>query len=315
MEYHLNLNVQSFSELSDTARQLLSAHPSDPVKIRDVIYFRVGNQVYSCRDCPESRELITRLVSSDSGKVISSEDAVWKSALNGIADPALYEEYRLRDRMCRTVVLFRPMQRMERFALQNNIPLESSDRLISMDNGDVALILHMNERSEYEPFEYAEAVTETMESEAGIACYAGVGRPSDSLDTLSVSYEEARSALETGLKHHQPGRVFSYSKQALERLTDLIPVDRASVFLQKELSPEAQKVLTDEMLETIRVFFQNDLNLSTTARQLFIHRNTLLYRMDKIRKATGLDLRRFEDAVVFRFLMSFSDRSINDDKE
>ena len=204
---------------------------------------------------------------------------------------------------------------MERFALQNNIPLESSDRLISMDNGDVALILHMNERSENEPFEYAEAVTETMESEAGIACYAGVGRPSDSLDTLSVSYEEARNALETGLQHHQPGRVFSYSKQALERLTDLIPGDRASVFLQKELSPEAQKVLTDEMLETIRVFFQNDLNLSTTARHLFIHRNTLLYRMDKIRKATGLDLRRFEDAVVFRFLMSFSDRNSNDDKE
>ena len=190
MEYHLNLNVQSFSELSDTARQLLSAHPSDPVKIRDAIYFRVGDQVYSCRDCPESRELITRLVSSDSGKVISSEDAVWKSALNGIADPALYEEYRLRDRMCRTVVLFRPMQRMERFALQNNIPLESSDRLISMDNGDVALILHMNERSEYEPFEYAEAVTETMESEAGIVCCAGIGRPVSTADMLPDSYQE-----------------------------------------------------------------------------------------------------------------------------
>ena len=54
----------------------------------------------------------------------------------------------------------------------------------------------------------------------------------------------------------------------------------------------------------MRVFFQNDLNLSTTARQLFIHRNTLLYRMEKVRKATGLDLRKFEDAAVFRIMMN-----------
>ena len=67
-------------------------------------------------------------------------------------------------------------------------------------------------------------------------------------------------------------------------------------------------VLTEETLETIRVFFRNDLNLSTTARQLFIHRNTLIYRMEKIRKATGLDLRKFEDAAVFRILMSIPDK-------
>lgn len=315
MEYHLDLNVQSFSGLPDTTRRFISAHSSEPVKIQGMIYFRVGDLVYSCFDCPESRELAVRLLSSDSGKAISSEETVWRSALNGIVDPVLFEEYKLRNRMCRTVVLFRPMQCIERFDLQSNIPLESSDRLIPMDNGDIALILLMKERSENEPFEYAEAVIETMESEAGIACYAGVGRPSDSLDTLSVSYDEARISLETGLQHHQPGRVFSYSKQALERLTDLVPRDRAAIFLQKELSPEAQKILTDEMLETIRVFFQNDLNLSTTSRHLYIHRNTLLYRMDKIKKATGLDLRRFEDAVVFRFLMGFSDRSSNNDKD
>ena len=66
--------------------------------------------------------------------------------------------------------------------------------------------------------------------------------------------------------------------------------------------------MTNEILETIRVFFLNDLNLSTTARQLFIHRNTLLYRMEKIRKITGLDLRKFEDAAVFRFVMSLTDK-------
>ena len=89
----------------------------------------------------------------------------------------------------------------------------------------------------------------------------------------------------------------------IERLSDLIPAGEAEKFRKEMISPRAEKVLTEEIMETIHVFFMNDLNLSTTARQLFIHRNTLLYRMEKVRKATGLDLRKFEDAVVFRMIM------------
>ena len=97
-----------------------------------------------------------------------------------------------------------------------------------------------------------------------------------------------------------------------KRMTDLIPPESAKRFREEVIPPGAEKVLTDELIETIRVFFGNDLNLSTTARQLFIHRNTLLYRMDKIRKATGLDLRRFEDAAVFRIMMDIPGEGINE---
>lgn len=304
MDYQLELNVQSFSGLNDTIRESISAHPSGPVRIDNKIWFQVGDMVYSCADCPEGRELFNHLVTGSSAGSVNPEDAVWRSVLNGIYDPAFCERYKIRDQISRTVILFRPTQRMERFLLQESIPLDTSDRMISMENGDVALILHTKRHSENMPYEYAEAVTETMESEAGIVCYAGIGNSCDSLDALSSSYSEAAEALRTGLQHHLPGRVFSYSKQALERLTELIPPERAASLRQKEIPPEAEKVLSEEMLETIRVFFLNDLNLSTTARQLFIHRNTLLYRMDKIKKATGLDLRKFEDAAVFRFLLS-----------
>ena len=304
MEYHLELNVQSFSELNDLILESISAHPARPVRINNKIWFQVGDMVYSCADCPEGRELFNHLVSVHSVDSATSEDTVWRSVLNGIYNPSVCEKYKIRNQVSRTVVLFRPTQRMERFLLLESIPLDTSDRMISMENGDVALILHTKKHSENMPYEYAEAVTETMESEAGIICYAGIGNSCDSLDALSAGYSEAAEALQTGLQHHLPGRVFSYSKQALERLTDLIPLEKAAAFRQKEIPTEAEKVLSEEMLETIRVFFRNDLNLSTTARQLFIHRNTLLYRMDKIKKATGLDLRKFEDAAVFRFLIS-----------
>ncbi|MBQ6337928.1 MAG: hypothetical protein IJI36_02175, partial [Kiritimatiellae bacterium] len=92
-------------------------------------------------------------------------------------------------------------------------------------------------------------VTETLESEAGIVCYAGIGRDSETFDSLSDSYKEAVEALQTGLRYHLKGRVFSYSRQTLERLTDLIPEDRAFDFTQKIITREAEKTLSEEMLE------------------------------------------------------------------
>ena len=134
------------------------------------------------------------------------------------------------------------------------------------------------------------------------------GRPADTIGGIPDSYREAGIAAETGIRHQIPGRVYTFDRQALERLADLIPEKDAAVYRRMILPTQAKKVLTDDLLETIRVFFQNDLNLSTTARQLFLHRNTLLYRMEKIRKATGLDLRRFEDAAVFRLVMCLPEK-------
>jgi len=302
------LSVQSFSDIPAEIQNLIRENKSNPLQYNHMIYVNTGNKVYSCADNDEGKLLINQIYAGLSSASIPEKEQIWKSALTGLADHDAFQKYCIDDTVRRTVVVFRPLQHPERFTLQESIPLESSDRIISMENGDVVLILELKKRSKNEVIEYAEAVTETMESEAGIVCFAGIGNDAETLDLLSDCYAEAIDALQTGLRHHLKGRVFSYSVQTLERLIDLIPDDLALAFRQKIITQEAEKILTDEMLETIRTFFRNDLNLSTTSRQLFIHRNTLIYRMDKIRKVTGLDLRKFEDAVVFRFLMSFSER-------
>ena len=304
----IELSVQSFSDIPADVQKTIINNNAFPLRYNHLIYLMDGDKIYSCPDTGVGQLLINRLADGLSAHSIPPEDQIWKSILKGHTDYASVQEFNIRDNIRRTVLIFRPAQHPERFTLQENIPLESSDRIISMENGDIVLILNLKKRSENEVIEYAEAVTETMESEAGIVSFAGIGKDAETLDSLSVSYAEAVDALQTGLRHHMKGRAFSYNKQMLERLSDLIPNDRASLFRDKIISQDAQKILTDDLLETIRAFFQNDLNLSTTARQLFIHRNTLIYRLDKVRKATGLDLKKFEDAAVFRFLMSFSER-------
>lgn len=303
----IELSVQSFSEISSDIQNIFKNRNTSALQYNHMLYVLAGDKIYSCADSPEGKALINQIstVFSDS---IYSEKEIWKSAIEGFADPAAFQHFNIRNHVRRTIVVFRPLQHPESFTLLESIPLESSDRIISLDNGDVVLILEMKKKSEKEVVEFAEAVTETMESEAGIVCYAGIGRDSETFDSLSDSYKEAVEALQTGLRYHLKGRVFSYSRQTLERLTDLIPEDRAFDFTQKIITREAEKTLSEDMLETIRVYFQNDLNLSTTARELFIHRNTLIYRMDKVRKATGLDLRKFEDAAVFRLIMNFTER-------
>lgn len=311
MEKNLQLTVRSLSETPSDLRKLLSDQSACILHKDGMIHLRIGDNVYSCSETPEGTGLLMNMLPKSISSGIYSENDVWKEALNGTADSASFDSFRIKDHVPRAIILFLPIQHMEGSFLLDSIPLGDKDRAVLLENGHIALILHMKNRSRREAFEYAEAVTETMESEAGIVCFAGIGKPAENLDELPVSYAEAQSALETGIRYKMSGRVFCYDMQALERLADLIPDNKAEEFRKKILSPETEKILTDEMIETIRVFFLNDLNLSTTARQLFIHRNTLLYRMDKIRKTTGLDLRKFEDAVVFRFLMSFTDRQDN----
>jgi carbohydrate diacid regulator len=188
------------------------------------------------------------------------------------------------------------------------VPVEETDRILEFESGEAALILCMKKRSAEEAKEFAGAAAETMESEAGISCTAGIGRTAGNLREIAGSFRDAEAAIETGSRHGIPGPVYDFSEQTLERLADLIPSGKIEAYRREMISPEAEKVLTEETIETIRAFFRNDLNLTTTAKELFIHRNTILYRLEKVRKATGLDLRKFEEAAVFRILMDFQQK-------
>ena len=137
---------------------------------------------------------------------------------------------------------------------------------------------------------------------------AGIGSIMSDPGLLRISYGEAKQALALGWKYHVDERVFVFSCQTLERIIDSIPTRTKEEIRQSVFCNGSSEILTEEMLDTVRVFFRSDLNLTAAARQLFIHRNTLNYRLDKIKKAFGLDLRTFQDAVVFKLISEFPDR-------
>ena len=296
--------VRLSSETDRDIIRLLEDSPGGFARKDGKLYVLADDRVFLCDDTPDGEKLLGKLTAGAAAEPEPETEATaWKNLLNGKADESSMRKYGIRDHVRRCVILFRLLQDRENLLLPDMIPVEKPDHIAGIGRNEAALILDMEKRSPEEAYEYAAAAAETMESEAGISCLAGVGITAGTAAELPASYCRARNAIETGIRHRIPGRVFSWDRLALERLTDLIPSESIENFRKEMFPPQAEKIMTDETLETVRAFFLNDLNLSTTARQLYIHRNTLIYRMDKIRKATGLDLRKFEDAVVFRMMM------------
>lgn len=305
MDKSVRLSVRSFSDMEFPAYRIPGLETGAIVEQDGFIYLHAGKKVYSCENSADGRELLEKIrIAERLQKNWLSEEEALQDVLEGEADPSVLHRFGLSDGVQRCIILFRPLQNQDMRPLRDLIPADESDRLTMTENGDLALVMCTDHRTMDEVYEFAEAAAGTMESEAGIACCAGIGTRADDAAGLPDSYRKAVEAIITGLRHRISGRVFVYDRQTLERIADAIPPEKANAIRREILRPGSEKVLTEEILETIQVFFQNDLNLSTTARQLFIHRNTLLYRMEKVRKETGLDLRKFEDAVAFRMLMN-----------
>ncbi|MBQ9408280.1 MAG: helix-turn-helix domain-containing protein [Clostridia bacterium] len=168
----------------------------------------------------------------------------------------------------------------------------------------IAIVKLINEDLEGEEIEqYAQALQNTFLTETGATALIGIGESKDSLGKLHESLSEARKAISIGRTFHPKAQIFNYAKMVLERFLAGIPEETAAVFHQTLFNRKTSKLFSEEMLNTIETFFDNSLNLSETARQLYIHRNTLVYRLDKIQKIVGLDLRAFDDAVTFKLLM------------
>lgn len=304
----IELSIRLFSETEPAVARLFTESGERTARRDGVLFLRAGGQVYSCKDSPEARKLFEAFCGREEGKMDSgSETQLLRDVLVGLTDAACLRRFGIAGKSTRCVAVFRSA-RQEARLLKEIIPMEKADHLTMMENGDLALVLQTEERSTEEVYEFVAAAAGTMESEAGIGCWAGIGRNVEEAEKLPESYRMAMKALETGLRHKAAGKVFAYDKLVLERLADMIPEEDAAMLRGEILSPETDKLLTPEILETIQVFFRNDLNLSTTARQLYLHRNTLMYRLEKVRRETGLDLRKFEDAAIFRMMMSLSEK-------
>lgn len=186
----------------------------------------------------------------------------------------------------------------------NNGKDGDSDLLAEVGRHSLAMLKGVEEEVNFSELEeYAKAIEMSFLTEYGTAVYVGISNPRDDLVSIPEAYEEARSAINVGRIYHSNRTVFVYRNLLLERFLSDVPTDMCGSYNAMIFNRKTARLFNDEMVHTIETFFDNSLNLSETARKLYIHRNTLVYRLEKVQRAIGLDLRNFDDAVTFKMMM------------
>ena len=185
--------------------------------------------------------------------------------------------------------------------IQGMFPDRQNDFVISIGEQDVALIHQMDEESTGKDLEaVAQRIEEALRDGGESRVFVGIGTLAMHLRDLAKSYKEAQIAIEVGKVFDTERYVINYENLGIGRLIYQLPTTLCEMFLQEVFKKNPIDALDQETLFTIYKFFENNLNVSETARKLFVHRNTLVYRLEKIKKLTGLDLREFDDAITFK---------------
>ena len=185
--------------------------------------------------------------------------------------------------------------------VQNIFPDKNKDYVISTGEQDIVLVKEIKPSTDIKVIEkVAKGIADTLNSEFYTKVSIGIGTVVDNIKDLARSYKEAQVALEVGKVFDTEKNIISYENLGIGRLIYQLPTTLCEMFLQEVFKNGSLDALDRETLMTIQCFFENNLNVSETSRKLFVHRNTLVYRLEKIRKLTGLDLREFDHAITFK---------------
>ncbi|MBR3290420.1 MAG: helix-turn-helix domain-containing protein [Clostridia bacterium] len=185
--------------------------------------------------------------------------------------------------------------------MQNLFPDKARDFVISINETDIVLVKEIRSGIEQKDLEkLARSIVDTLNSEFYTHVTVGIGTVIDGLKDLARSFKEGQTALEVGKVFDTEKPIVSYENLGIARLIYQLPTTLCDMFLREVFKRDSIDSLDAETLFTIQKFFENNLNVSETSRKLFIHRNTLVYRLEKIKRLTGLDLREFDDAIVFK---------------
>ena len=185
--------------------------------------------------------------------------------------------------------------------LQNMFPDKTKDYVISVSEQDVVIVKEVKRGTDMKEIEkIAVNIADTLSTEFYAKVAVGISTIVDNIKDLAKAYQEAQVALEVGKVFETDKNIISYENLGIGRLIYQLPTTLCDMFLQEVFKKESLESLDRETLMTIQCFFENNLNVSETSRKLFVHRNTLVYRLEKIRKLTGLDLREFEHAITFK---------------
>lgn len=184
----------------------------------------------------------------------------------------------------------------------------TKDFVTAVDENHVILVKALENTEGYSEVDrMAKTMIDTLSMEAMVAVRVSYGTIVEELKEVSRSYKEAAMALEVGRVFYVERKLLAYNELGIGRLIHQLPESLCEMFLREVFIGEDATRFDDEELATVYTFFENNLNISETARQLFVHRNTLVYRLEKIQKKTGLDVRKFDDALTFKIAMMVED--------
>jgi len=204
----------------------------------------------------------------------------------------------------RVVLLIRVLQGTDVSAYDvvgNLFPDKQKDFIFNISETDTVLVKEVKKGISREDIENMTAsIVDTLSGEHYIRAVVGIGTTISSIKELATSFKESQIALEVGKVFDNEQSVISYDNLGIARLIYQLPTTLCDMFLKEVFKQGSIESLDSETLFTIQRFFENNLNVSETSRGLFVHRNTLVYRLEKIKKLTGLDLREFDDAIVFK---------------
>ena len=185
--------------------------------------------------------------------------------------------------------------------IQNLFPDKTKDFVVNINETDIALVKEVKANIESRDLEkLARSIADSLGTEYYTHTLVGIGTAVTGIKDLARSFKEAQVALEVGKVFDTEKTIVSYENLGIARLIYQLPTTLCEIFLKEIFKKGSITGLDQETLFTIQKFFENNLNVSETSRKLFVHRNTLVYRLEKIKKLTGLDLREFDDAIVFK---------------
>ena len=179
--------------------------------------------------------------------------------------------------------------------------IEENAFVVKMDSTRIAVVMFSKEGET--PVELGNFLNQSLYEEVGVKAKIGIGCEEKSFGEIATSYAQALTAVRMSGILGAKGEVHSYREFLLTKMLEDVPAERLKEYVEQFHIEGAKEIFSDEeMTTTAEEFLENSLNLSETSRNLFMHRNTLMYRLDKIERLTGLNIRQFSDAVTFRVI-------------
>ncbi len=274
LDYFGNKTEAYVSGTGDAARRQASL----------IAYFFAGAEAR--RFFPEKREYLKSILLGEGGQ--------WYAF-------RFMTKYNVADAPCYALDLVPDRNVEQSYAHVERCLEDGADLVAKMDDTRIAVVKFAEEGQS--PNEFGQFLAQTLYEEIGVRASVGVGCEMKSFSEIALSYHQAATAVRMSGIFHSEGEVHSYREYLLVRMLEDVPEARLKDYMEQFRIGDAAEIFEDEdMTNTAEEFLESSLNISETSRKLFMHRNTLMYRLDKIERVTGLNIRKFSDAVTFRVI-------------